>query len=400
MERKYPSTKHMRTAVVASLRVQAALAELGIICFEWPQSMDTGIDLVAFATYAGPSDEYLRATAFTAGVQVKGTKKAFSKKATSRRIYIQQHSDYWQMATMPVFVISVSNETQEMVVEDAWSLLATQQHLSQPQKLAAIPASISVDAAGEHIRMRMMAHALAPLLSPRLRSRTLAELSLHPGSKHLESVWKALATCSDRYSSFISPRSWNEAQQTFELTSHMLQDASMRQAFILDAIRVRDFYRQHGLSATTEEPDLDKDLAAREDGSPTVLVGAIEMFHKLGAFQTDRQIGPFRGRRAHHDDNGPLSSEVTGPPERSYQRAAVDGAIDVIADMWDLTCTALEPSDIGIAEFLTRSSHGLRAVASETIETLAKSCGTDQITRALKHIFIEKFEPDFETRHW
>ena len=400
MSRAYPNTPgNLRTAVLGSLKVQSSLVELGIVCFEWPQSMDSGIDLVAFATYAEPSDVKLRATAFTAGIQVKGTADVFGE-AESRKIYIRKHADYWETATMPVFVTAVSIETGAVLVEDAWSLLWSQRHLEPHERdLNAVPASTTLSLAGDHIRLRMMTHALAPYLSPRLRSRPLAQLTL-PDVEGLESVWTAFASTADKHSSFANPRSWSEAQQLFEVLSHMLRDSSIRQEFSFEIARIRDLYRAGGATATSRPEDLNDDADLTAHGAPTVLTAAIEVLFKLGEFIDDRQVGAYRGIPPHLDDSLELINEALTNPDGRYKRIVVEAATDLIAEMWELMCDELKDDDLSPSDFLWRSSRGIREIARKTIATLTPFRERAEVARELRLIFRDEANPDFAFRHW
>ncbi|MBQ3358869.1 MAG: DUF4365 domain-containing protein [Microbacterium sp.] len=415
MIREYPKTPgNMRTAVLGSLRVQLEFAKLGIVCFEWPQSMDSGIDLVAFATFAETHDVKLRATAFTAGVQVKGTAVAFSD-ASSRKIYINQHSDYWQTATMPVFLVSVSITTDVVLIEDAWSLLTAQRHMDLQEKTStSIPASVPLALVGDHIRLRMMSHALAPHLSSRIRSRPLSDVLL-PEHDLAESVWTAFATSADPHYSYPNPRSWGEAQQHFELLAHMLRDASMKQNFSTEIERIRDAYSADTQTTESSPLDWESDGDSQIDlppgilGAPTVVTGAVEVLCRLGELLTDRPIGSFRGVPELRDDDPALALEATRYPERRHQRLVVEAAIDVVAELWFLLCNTLDSDGVDAVEFLERSSRSTkldgtsrspRLVAESLIQSLGDIRETSEVVRTLRLFFRDTFEHDFESRHW
>ena len=118
MSKSFPQTSANVVSADSAIRIlEDALSELEILAFPWPQEKDSGIDLIGFVTslnHAGAR----QATAFVAGVQCRGKTKEFGKKGYAS-VRIGKHRDYWETATMPVFVASVSVQGRSVLIEDA-----------------------------------------------------------------------------------------------------------------------------------------------------------------------------------------------------------------------------------------------------------------------------------------
>ncbi|WP_345446536.1 hypothetical protein, partial [Arthrobacter gyeryongensis] len=152
MRAQLPKTPaNMNAAQEGEAALMKELRKMNIYTFKWPQDMDSGIDLVGFATLFDEKEPNATgaATAFVAGFQSKGTDDHFTVE-NRRSVPIGLHRDYWSTAGLPVFVTKVSNDGAALLVEDASSFL-----LENDTERQSIPTTVSIASAEADIRLRM-----------------------------------------------------------------------------------------------------------------------------------------------------------------------------------------------------------------------------------------------------
>ena len=227
MSKSFPQTSANVVSADSAIRIlEDALSELEILAFPWPQEKDSGIDLIGFVTslnHAGAR----QATAFVAGVQCRGKTKEFGKKGYAS-VRIGKHRDYWETATMPVFVASVSVQGRSVLIEDARPGMAE-------RDAKRIVTSARVQDAASDIRLRIVSSALAPWISDRLRARRLMEREdgLDPTS-----TWSILAWAMTRQGA-PAPRTRRHLEQYFDLLSWLMNQTSSVDAFRADIVRAK-----------------------------------------------------------------------------------------------------------------------------------------------------------------
>ena len=283
------------TAQKAVHYLKGQLLDFGIYSFEWPQDLDSGIDVVAFATLRhGDPDKDDLATAFIAGFQSKGTKDSFGENS-KRSVVAGNHADYWMNASLPVFLVAVDVTSGKTLVEDVGSTRDIHRLMLRHNiELNSIPTDISLEKAATDIRLRMFAHALAPWVSVRLRTRSLAHTD-HERGLNVQSPWSLLDYIAGPDSSFPIPGSWDEIRQYYSLLDYMLQDAEFGQQLTEDlrvGLSTETFATLNKISDEIYTDDVEYSLTDRRrlkkkniEGAQVaalrLLAGSIELFTRF-----------------------------------------------------------------------------------------------------------------------
>lgn len=338
---------HAKTAKSALLILEEKLHESDILSFPWPQDVDSGIDMVSFASI--PDGDATLATAFVAGFQSKGTAATHGKLPASR-VEIGNHAAYWLSAPLPVFVVSTSLADRVSLVEDVLPGLrdaAQSEHRS-------IAVRAAVEEVSADIRMRMYSHALAPWMSHSLRNRSLAVI---PQSSGLDqaSPWSVLGWVMSTDSA-LQPKSWTECVQYFDLLRWVLRGSDDRRQLAVDAKHAPTGQETAHLFS--------------------VLLHCIET---LADFNRNRRSMPHEG--AHLDDIPRAKEVVWGLWHATRQATGLD--LVELAELVRAGSAALSTSDV--------PGHRERWPAEYLLQRLIDGDALqDLMTRALEAALIEK----------
>ncbi|WP_160309097.1 DUF4365 domain-containing protein [Arthrobacter sp. YC-RL1] len=421
------------TAQKAVHYLKGQLLDFGIYSFEWPQDLDSGIDIVAFATLRDENPEKDgRATAFIAGFQSKGTKDAFGDNA-KRSVKTGKHISYWLSATLPVFVVAVDTTSGQTLVEDAGSFYHINSlGMRHGLELKSIPTEISLEAASTDIRLRMFAHALAPWVSMKLRARKIADRA--PGhGLNVQSPWSLLDYISGPGASIPVPGSWNEIRQYFALIEYMLQDAVFFQQLAEDLRIGTSSETAEFLSKRYEDcfnDDIDDDWsefnekANQEASEPQIgavrlLVGCLELFTKypskfhlpknthitkkeiqrLTSSKNDKQKP---SKKSSYEENVEFMAKDDDfrDPGSGLLREDLDASIDIIVDFWNRSAASQDLSVSALAKKIDELglSIGNYAEGAKILGTMSRS--SESLKTILRRSVAERVIDRLDVYHW
>ncbi|MGO4858922.1 hypothetical protein [Arthrobacter sp. 2MCAF14] len=221
----FPKDANSSTGVSGVSILRDKLQSHDVVSFVWPQEVDRGIDLVAFAVSKDGTNDGVH-TAFLGAFQCKASGNDQKK----RTVPVDQHHGYWSSATPPVFVANVDTSTKEVLVEDAQSFLAADKTAAKNQ--TSVRTTVTLEDAMPDIRLRMYAQALAPWASRHLRSRTLAHRDSSNGLDP-KSTWSLIAYAGTAFrpgepSDGMTPGNWYECSQYFTLIDSLYHDQKCR----------------------------------------------------------------------------------------------------------------------------------------------------------------------------
>lgn len=391
---------------------------MNIFHFEWPQHVDSGIDLVGFATLAREKeDDRGAATAFVAGFQAKGTDEYFTENQ-GRSVQIGQHEDYWKSATLPVFVARISNDGNALLIEDALSSLHGISLIpTYAGRLKSIPTKVTIQSAATDIRLRMFAHALAPWVSQRLRSRTLAHEDESWGL-NAQSAWSLLDYVAGRYSAFPIPGSWTDVTQYFRLVSFLFDDFNFRNQ-LLDDLKVRRLEAVDDEAYGWDEEFVSEKARSYgksiQGGAYRLLGGMVELIHRFESVHASLTAVPrpnehtlkaFRTKLAEYRKNETRENahaykqadEAHSRPREAAARHDVEYAIAVTKEVWNGAAAALDCTHQQFADEVLRFAGSLRSPAGNAIGEVAE--GRLDLESALYEALRPWAATAFYVRHW
>lgn len=419
MKASLPGTPaNMKPAAEALSLLQNELRAMDVYHFEWPQHLDSGIDLVGFATLTRKSgDRRGDATAFVAGFQARGTDDYFTEDQ-ARSVQIKQHEEYWKSATLPVFVVRISNDGAALFVEDALSSLHGLA-LIEPYKdrTKSIPTTVTIQSAATDIRLRMFAQALAPWISQRLRVRPLAHEDEFRGLNR-QSAWSLLDYTAGRYSAFPVPGAWTDIRQYFTLVDYLYDDWKFRSQLFEDlSSRLLVGLDDEG-HAWKYEPDLvsvKQSASSLRTGAFRLLGGMIDLllrFQSLGPSLTaepmpsEQSLKAFKARYADYKDDETAENmhaykqaeEAHSRPKEALARHDVEDAISVITEVWDGAAAALRYSQSQLADAVSRFGGQYSTGTGDTLYEIRN--GTSDLRTALRGALRPWAAERFYVRHW
>lgn len=238
VEKKLRTSGHLPRALIGLLTLELALLKTNMVSFRWPQDADSGIDLVSFVV--SPDEAYPGtplATSFVAGFQSKSTAQLFTKAIPKAKMKglspfvvktmtepkpqqesVGNHKAYWMTATMPVFIAAIDGNGL-ILVEDTGSFL--QRH----PKASKIEMKRPLEEVSADIRLRTIAHALAPWISAGLRRHLLGEGE--DNSPDTTTVWALLAN-QLAFANAVTAYTWTEVNQYFALVNYLISDEGSR----------------------------------------------------------------------------------------------------------------------------------------------------------------------------
>ncbi|WP_028266981.1 DUF4365 domain-containing protein [Arthrobacter sp. MA-N2] len=408
----------MKSAAEALALLEGALRAMEVYHFPWPQELDSGIDLVGFARLTREDgDKRGAATAFVAGFQSKGTDKHFTDNQ-ARSVQIAQHEEYWKNATLPVFVVRISNDGAAQLVEDALSSLHGLALIAPYEdRIKSIPTTVTIQSAATDIRLRMFAHALAPWISQRLRSRTLAHEDEFRGLNR-QSAWSLLDYTAGRHSAFPVPGSWADIQQYFTLVDYLYEDWTFRNQLFQDLKdRVSVGLGDQGYG-WDDEPDLvsaKSSAASLRTGAFRLLGGMIELLLRFESLLPTLTAEPIPGQQSLKALRARLSAyhladttenihaykkaeEAHERPKEALARKDVEDAVRVITCVWDGAATALGYTQNQLATAVSLYGGQFSASASNTFYELLHR--TSDVQAALYGALRPWAAKAFYVRHW
>ncbi|WP_156380306.1 hypothetical protein [Arthrobacter sp. Soil762] len=408
---------NMKSAAEALALLEKALRTMEVYHFPWPQEVDSGIDLVGFATLTREAgDKRGAATAFVAGFQSKGTDDSFTDDQ-ARSVQIKQHEEYWKNATLPVFVARISNDGAALLVEDALSSLHGLALIAPYQdRIKSIPTTVTIQSAATDIRLRMFAHALAPWISQRLRARTLAHEDTLRGLNR-QSAWSLLDYSAGRYSSFPVPGSWADVQQYFTLVDYMYEDWTFRQQLFEDLknrVSAGPDDQEYGWD---DEPLLvgpKQSAAQARTGAFRLLGGMIELLLRFESchptltaepMPSQQSLKAMEARRAAYglDDSTEnvhaynKAEEAHKKPKEALARKDVEDAIGVITLVWKGAATALGYTQAELVAAIGLYGGYSSSSGSTFYEILSR---TDDVQTALQAALYKWAAKSFYLLHW
>lgn len=416
MEITHPGTPgNMKQATRGVELLKGALLDAGIYAFQWPQEFDSGIDLIGFATLTNTNEKSAGdATAFVAGFQSKGTDKVFEGHQ-KRSVEIDTHEAYWKSATLPVFVVNISNDGKAILIEDALSSLNGLALVPFYDKRSkSIPTTTTIGSAATDVRLRMFAHALAPWISLRLRARTLAHEDEHLALDR-QSAWSLLDHTSGPHSNIPTPGSWTDVQQYFTLVEYLYKDWTFRQQLFEDlkkriSVGIDEYDWNGDYNFDAAEPSLNP----RNTGAFRLLGGMIDLLVRLPSLHSTLTTAPTPNKQTKKAADIHLNTyrqdatstnfqtytharEAHEDPKAAATRNDVDKAIRVIQIIWEGAADALGLSQ---SEF-SKAANDFRGSATGAVGlvTSAVVSGSD-LKAALQEVLSPWAEETFDTTHW
>lgn len=412
-----PGTGNMKSAAEALALLEKALRTMGVFHFPWPQEVDSGIDLVGFATVTREDgDKRGAATAFVAGFQSKGTDDYFTEDQ-ARSVQIKQHEEYWKSATLPVFVARISNDGAALLVEDALSSLHGLALIAPYEdRKKSIPTTVTIQSAATDIRLRMFAHALAPWISQRLRARTLAHTDEFRGLNQ-QSAWSLLDYAAGRHSAFPRPGSWTEVQQYFTLVDYLYEDWTFRNQLFQD-LKDRVSLGPGDLGIGWDgEPDHDSakwSAASLRTGAFRLLGGMIALLFRFESLIHTLTAEPMPGEESLKAVKARLAAyqladttenlhaykkaeEAHSRPKEALARRDVEEAIRVIITVWDGVASALGCTQSQLADAVSLYGGNFRSVSNRFYEIL---CRRSDLRAASEGALYPWAAKSFYARHW
>lgn len=384
--------------------------------FEWPQHLDSGIDLVGFATLNRKSgDNRGDATAFVAGFQARGTDEYFTEEQ-KRSVQIAQHEDYWKTATLPVFVARISNDGAALFVEDAMSSLHGLTLIPpSAERAKSIATTVTIQSAATDIRLRMFAHALAPWISQRLRARPLAHEDKTLGLDR-SSAWSLLDYTAGRYSSFPVPGAWTDLHQYFTLVDYLYDDWDFRNQLFQDLrnrVSKGDDNSGYGWDDDFDYPGAETSVSRSDAGAFRLLAGMVELLLRFESLLPSLTASPMhyvgtqkalQARIAELRANDTtenfhairLAEEARYYPKEALARNHVEDAIRVITEVWSGAANALECSPSGLVDKIYRFSGWSSPKATGALERISKG----DTLKALRETIRPWASNTFYVGHW
>ncbi|MCO4253886.1 DUF4365 domain-containing protein [Pseudarthrobacter cellobiosi] len=415
---------NMKSSAEALALLEKALRTMEVYHFPWPQDVDSGIDLVGFATLTREDgDKRGAATAFVAGFQSKGTDDYFTDNQ-ARSVQIEQHEEYWKSATLPVFVARISNDGAALLVEDALSSLHGLALIAPYEdRIKSIPTTVTIQSAATDIRLRMFAHALAPWISQRLRARTLAHEDEFRGLNR-QSAWSLLDYTAGRYSALPVPGSWADVQQYFTLVDYMYADWTFRQQLFQDLknrVSAGPDDQEYGWDdqeyGWDDEPLLvgaKRSANSLRTGAFRLLGGMIELLLRFESRLSTLTAEPMPGQQslkayrarlaAYREEDSKenlhalkKAEEAHERPKEALARKDVEEAVRVITEVWEGAATALGYTQNELAAAASLYGGNFSPSSQTFYEILSR---TDDVQTALQGALYTWAAKSFYVRHW
>lgn len=427
------SNLHPRTPWKASTAQKAVhllkgqLFDYGVFSFEWPQDLDSGIDVVAFATLMDedPKNDGM-ATGFIAGFQSKGTAKA-SKGTPKSSVRTGKHARYWMSATFPVFVVEVDTARDQILIEDVGSIRDIYSLVARyNMELKSIPTDVLLRDVIADVRLRMFAHALAPWISSKLRARPLAHKDPARGL-NTQSAWSLLDYTAGPDSSFPIAKSWDEIRQYFILLSYLLHDAVCRQQLgedLEDGLspeatavltgQYDDLFTDDDFDLTDIDSSSGREIELPNTGAVRLLAGSIELFRRFPSMEpsrkafhsTERLADRFRKAREgteNDTNNGILKNQMEyydfKDPHFGLLREDLDASVETIVSLWDYSAQTQGFTTKELAERLLSIGSYLQ-FSRTTLDILERVSNGASLQEGLRSSVLEWASKNIYINHW